>query len=128
MDTTHVCILASKNLKVENYRPEEVGHGHVTTNVIVELYGDSLSLYKSSPVLAKFFYQYTRTAYGLNPLVMHFYKSKSTPFNPWVVAVLWSFKYLAVSRLHTGFYLLTESYCPSWSVLTTLQQSTGCCR
>ena len=29
---------------------------------------------------------------------MHFQKSESSSFNPWVVAVLWSLNYLAVSK------------------------------
>ena len=94
--------------------PEEVRHGHVTAYVIVKLCGFSMELLvqkECGPVLAKFCYQYTRNAYYWNPLVMHFQKCESTSFNPSVVAMLWSFKYLAIgkTKLHTGLYLLMET-------------------
>ena len=45
------------------------------------------------------------------------------------IAELRSFKYLAIgkTRLHTGFYLVTERCCPYRSVPAILQQSTGYC-
>ena len=78
----------------------------MTAYVIVKLYGFSMELpvQKFGPALAKFSYQYTRNAYCWNPLVKHFQKSESTPFNPWVVAVLRSFKYRRLGLLSACAY------------------------
>ena len=70
---------------VDSHWPEEVGHGHLTAYVIVELYGFSTELPVQKwfgSVLAKFCYQYTRNTYFWNPLEKRFQESESTPFNP----------------------------------------------
>ena len=121
-ESRHRCTLKS----------EEVGHGHVTAYVHVELYGFSMELSvqeKFHPVLAKSQCQYTRNRYCWNPLEMRFQKNKSTPFNPCVVKLLEFVHCLAAgkARLLTGFFRQMASCYPSGSVPTILHHSTGYC-
>ena len=90
-----------QNFFLHTLGPEEVGHGHVTVYMIMKLYGFSMELpiqKQFGSVLVKVCCQHTRNAYCWNPLVKRFQESESTPFNPWVVAVLQSLNYLAVGK------------------------------